>query len=121
MPTTHWTVTCWPFGEGETEGDPEIGEPESFDTLERALLRGIEEIADWSHSLLDPGNGDAPSDDANHGSIADYSRNGAMRAFEAIGKSARSWDCSESAGHDCSRLELPGPSNEVVVIERVTD
>lgn len=119
--TPRFSVRCWPFGEGESEGNQDLGEPEFFDSRERAILRGIEEIADWTDALLDPANGDAPSDCEEHGSLTDYARNGARQAFREIIDAANSVnpELSGAAGYDASRMELFGPSNEVVVIEEV--
>jgi hypothetical protein len=74
--------------------------------------------------LLDPENGNAPSDCENHGSPVDYSRNAAIQAFEMIGSTARSWnypDPEGDGGVDDSRFEIYGPSaNDVVIIKKIS-
>lgn len=100
-----YTVTCWPFGVGETDGG-NVGEPEVFDSLHKAVLRGIEEVSEWLHSTLDPRNGGAP---------ASYTRDMGMNVALEIARA-----CNLSLrGDEFLPLRICGPmSNDVVVIER---
>ena len=104
MSSERWIVRCWPFGEGEQENGPDpCGVPEEFPTFNAALLRAVEEIADWTQATIDPDNGDHPSP-----------RDCAMEALNEITNAI----FHHRQHEPLSRVVLNGVMNEVVTITR---
>lgn len=105
---TIYKVSFFPFGEG-TDDDPE---PEYFLSFADARLRAIAEIAGWTNALIDPANGDAPSDDEDHGGLIDYARNGAMNGAQSILALA---EAHEPRGDDWMTADGPGGNDHVEI------
>lgn len=108
-------IDIWPLGEGETNYG-EYPETHKFYELPSALLYAVGEIADMADALIDPDNGDAPSDENDHGGIADYCRNGSRTAFQSI------YDAAYNYYFDKPRfpVKIVGASNEVIIVTEIS-